>query len=65
MDLIWAAGDLTGTRLPAWRGRPGGTTLNGEGLEHEDGHSHLLASVVPNCVSYDPTYLLRGRGHRR
>src|SRR5262249_9593716 len=34
----------------------GRTTLNGEGLQHEDGHSHLLASTVPNCVSYDPTY---------
>src|SRR6516165_5085109 len=41
MDLIWTAG---------------GTTLNGEGLQHEDGHSHVLASVVPNCVAYDPTY---------
>src|SRR5207244_10926607 len=34
----------------------GRTTLNGEGLQHEDGHSHVLSSVIPNCVSYDPTY---------
>jgi pyruvate dehydrogenase E1 component len=54
-DLAWAAGDqrARGFLLGATAGR---TTLNGEGLQHEDGHSHLLSSVVPNCVSYDPTY---------
>jgi hypothetical protein len=40
----------------------GRTTLNGEGLQHQDGHSHLLAATIPNCVSYDPTYSLRNRG---
>jgi pyruvate dehydrogenase E1 component len=55
MDLAWAAGDARarGFLLGATSGR---TTLNGEGLQHEDGHSHVLASVIPNCVSYDPTY---------
>jgi len=54
-DLCWAAGDsrARGFLLGATAGR---TTLNGEGLQHEDGHSHLLFSVIPNCVSYDPTY---------
>src|SRR5881396_224762 len=54
-DLAWAAGDqrARGFLLGATAGR---TTLNGEGLQHEDGHSHVLASVIPNCVSYDPTY---------
>src|SRR5881409_1636322 len=54
-DLIWAAADMRvrGFLLGATAGR---TTLNGEGLQHEDGHSHVLASVIPNCVSYDPTY---------
>ncbi|MSP97260.1 MAG: pyruvate dehydrogenase (acetyl-transferring), homodimeric type [Betaproteobacteria bacterium] len=54
-DLAWAAGDLRarGFLLGATAGR---TTLNGEGLQHEDGHSHVLSSVIPNCVSYDPTY---------
>ena len=54
-DLAWAAGDsrARGFLLGATSGR---TTLNGEGLQHEDGHSQVLASVVPNCVSYDPTY---------
>jgi len=52
-DLIWAAADLRTTRLPSRRdGRR--TTLNGEGLQHEDGHSHLLASTVPTIVAYDP-----------
>src|SRR6202043_1131065 len=54
-DLVWAAGDSR-TRGFLLGGTAGRTTLNGEGLQHEDGHSHLLASVVPNCVSYDPTY---------
>jgi len=54
-DLIWAAGDsrARGFMLGGTAGR---TTLNGEGLQHEDGHSHVLFSVVPNCVSYDPAY---------
>ena len=54
-DLAWAAGDMRarGFLLGATAGR---TTLNGEGLQHEDGHSHILASTVPNCVSYDPTF---------
>jgi pyruvate dehydrogenase E1 component len=54
-DLAWAAGDLRsrGFLLGATAGR---TTLNGEGLQHEDGHSHILSAVIPNCVSYDPTF---------
>ena len=54
-DLAWAAGDLQarGFLLGATAGR---TTLNGEGLQHQDGHSHILASTIPNCVSYDPAY---------
>jgi pyruvate dehydrogenase E1 component len=54
-DLAWAAADqrARGFLLGATAGR---TTLNGEGLQHEDGHSHVLASVIPNCISYDPTY---------
>jgi len=54
-DLIWAFGDLRGRGflLGATAGR---TTLNGEGLQHEDGHSHVLASTVPNLVTYDPAY---------
>ena len=47
---------LAGPRLPARRRPPGRTTLNGEGLQHEDGHSHVLAAMIPNCVSYDPTF---------
>ena len=39
-----------------WEGTAGRTTLNGEGLQHEDGHSHLAASTIPNCISYDPTF---------
>jgi pyruvate dehydrogenase E1 component len=54
-DLAWAAADqrARGFLLGATAGR---TTLNGEGLQHEDGHSHVLSSVIPNCISYDPTY---------
>ena len=54
-DLAWAAADqrARGFLLGATAGR---TTLNGEGLQHEDGHSHVMSSVIPNCVSYDPTY---------
>ena len=54
-DLAWAAGDsrARGFVLGATAGR---TTLNGEGLQHEDGHSHLMSATIPNCVSYDPTF---------
>lgn len=54
-DLAWAAGDAQaqGFLLGATAGR---TTLNGEGLQHQDGHSHILAGTIPNCVSYDPCY---------
>ncbi len=54
-DLIWAAADSR-TRGFMLGGTAGRTTLNGEGLQHEDGHSHLLFSVVPNCRAYDPTF---------
>jgi pyruvate dehydrogenase E1 component len=54
-DLAWAAGDLR-ARGFLLGGTAGRTTLNGEGLQHEDGHSHVLASTIPNCVTYDPTY---------
>jgi pyruvate dehydrogenase E1 component len=54
-DLSWAAGDSR-ARGFLIGGTAGRTTLNGEGLQHEDGHSHVLASVIPNCVAYDPTY---------
>jgi pyruvate dehydrogenase E1 component len=54
-DLAWAAGDsqARGFLIGATAGR---TTLNGEGLQHQDGHSHLLAASIPNCISYDPAY---------
>ena len=54
-DLAWAAGDsrARGFLLGATSGR---TTLNGEGLQHQDGHSHILASTIPNCRSYDPAF---------
>ncbi|MGL6161494.1 pyruvate dehydrogenase (acetyl-transferring), homodimeric type [Microbulbifer sp.] len=54
-DLAWAAGDMQarGFLIGATAGR---TTLNGEGLQHQDGHSHVLASTIPNCKSYDPAY---------
>ncbi|HLW05589.1 MAG TPA: pyruvate dehydrogenase (acetyl-transferring), homodimeric type [Azoarcus sp.] len=55
MDLIWAAGDQR-TRGFLIGGTAGRTTLNGEGLQHEDGHSHLLSATIPNCISYDPTF---------
>jgi pyruvate dehydrogenase E1 component len=54
-DLAWAAGDCQ-ARGFLIGGTAGRTTLNGEGLQHQDGHSHLLASTIPNCVSYDPAY---------
>ncbi|MBV9656202.1 MAG: pyruvate dehydrogenase (acetyl-transferring), homodimeric type [Acetobacteraceae bacterium] len=54
-DLAWAAGDMRsrGFLMGATAGR---TTLNGEGLQHEDGHSHIQSSIIPNCISYDPTF---------
>jgi pyruvate dehydrogenase E1 component len=54
-DLAWAAGDLR-SRGFLLGGTAGRTTLAGEGLQHQDGHSHLAASTIPNCVSYDPTF---------
>jgi pyruvate dehydrogenase E1 component len=54
-DLAWAAGDMR-ARGFLLGGTAGRTTLNGEGLQHEDGHSQILASTIPNCVSYDPTF---------
>jgi len=54
-DLAWAAGDMR-CRGFLIGGTAGRTTLNGEGLQHEDGHSHLVASTIPNCISYDPTF---------
>ncbi|MEW5769607.1 MAG: pyruvate dehydrogenase (acetyl-transferring), homodimeric type [Pseudomonadota bacterium] len=54
-DLAWAAGDSR-ARGFLLGGTAGRTTLNGEGLQHEDGHSHLQAAMIPNCVSYDPTF---------
>jgi pyruvate dehydrogenase E1 component len=54
-DLAWAAGDMQ-ARGFLLGGTAGRTTLAGEGLQHQDGHSHILASTIPNCVSYDPTY---------
>ena len=54
-DLAWAAGDsrARGFMLGGTAGR---TTLNGEGLQHEDGHSHIIAGTIPNCITYDPTF---------
>jgi pyruvate dehydrogenase E1 component len=54
-DLAWAAGDLQAKGF-LLGGTAGRTTLNGEGLQHQDGHSHVLAATVPNCISYDPAY---------
>jgi pyruvate dehydrogenase E1 component len=54
-DLAWAAGDMQ-ARGFLMGGTAGRTTLAGEGLQHQDGHSHLLAATIPNCVSYDPTF---------
>jgi pyruvate dehydrogenase E1 component len=54
-DLAWAAGDMR-SRGFLIGGTAGRTTLNGEGLQHQDGHSHILASVIPDCVSYDPAF---------
>ena len=55
-DLAWAAGDMQ-ARGFLLGGTAGRTTLNGEGLQHQDGHSHILSSTVPNCVSYDPCFV--------
>ncbi|GAB4199837.1 MAG: pyruvate dehydrogenase (acetyl-transferring), homodimeric type [Wenzhouxiangellaceae bacterium] len=54
-DLAWAAGDQR-ARGFLLGGTSGRTTLNGEGLQHEDGHSHMIAATVPNCISYDPSF---------
>ena len=54
-DLAWAAGDLQ-ARGFLFGGTAGRTTLAGEGLQHQDGHSHLVSATIPNCVSYDPTF---------
>jgi len=54
-DLAWAAGDMQ-ARGFLLGGTAGRTTLNGEGLQHQDGHSHLMSATIPNCVSYDPTF---------
>ncbi|MCH8846446.1 MAG: pyruvate dehydrogenase (acetyl-transferring), homodimeric type [Proteobacteria bacterium] len=54
-DLAWAGADMR-SRGFLLGGTAGRTTLNGEGLQHQDGHSHVQASTIPNCVSYDPTY---------
>ncbi len=54
-DLAWAAGDMR-SRGFLLGGTAGRTTLNGEGLQHEDGHSHMIAATVPNCIAYDPTF---------
>src|SRR6476620_1083735 len=54
-DLAWAAGDMRARGFLVG-GTSGRTTLNGEGLQHEDGHSHIISATIPNCVSYDPTF---------
>ena len=54
-DLAWAAGDMQ-ARGFLLGGTAGRTTLNGEGLQHEDGHSHIMSLTIPNCVSYDPSF---------
>lgn len=54
-DFAWAAGDMR-ARGFLLGGTAGRTTLNGEGLQHQDGHSHILSATVPNCISYDPTF---------
>lgn len=54
-DMCWAAGDQKARGFLVG-GTSGRTTLNGEGLQHEDGHSHIIANTIPNCVTYDPTY---------
>ena len=60
-DLAWAAGDMQ-VRGFLMGGTAGRTTLAGEGLQHQDGHSHVFSSVIPNCISYDPTLFIRSGG---
>ena len=62
-DLAWAAGDMR-ARGFLLGGTSGRTTLNGEGLQHEDGHSHIFSATIPNCVSYDPTFAYEVAVHR-
>jgi pyruvate dehydrogenase E1 component len=54
-DMCWAAGDQKARGFLVG-GTSGRTTLNGEGLQHEDGHSHIIANTIPSCISYDPTF---------
>src|SRR5256714_12143582 len=54
-DFCWAAGDMR-SRGFLVGGTSGRTTLNGEGLQHQDGHSQVVASTIPNCIAYDPTF---------
>ncbi len=54
-DMAWAAGDSQARGFLVG-GTAGRTTLNGEGLQHQDGHSHVQAALIPNCITYDPTY---------
>ena len=54
-DICWAAGDQMARGFLVG-GTSGRTTLNGEGLQHEDGHSHIIANTIPNCITYDPTF---------
>lgn len=61
-DLLWAAGDSR-ARGFLIGGTSGRTTLAGEGLQHQDGHSHLLAASLPSCIGYDPAFA-RDRAHR-
>ena len=63
-DLIWAAGDMR-ARGFLLGGTAGRTTLNGEGLQHQDGHSHLIASSVPNCLAYDPAFAYEIADHHQ
>ena len=60
-DLVLGSGRHARCRGFLLGGTAGRTTLNGEGLQHEDGHSHLLASTIPNCIAYDPDLRLRAR----
>ncbi len=62
-DLVWAFGDARGKGFLCG-GTAGRTTLSGEGLQHQDGHSLVLSSTVPTCASYDPAYAYRNRDHR-
>ena len=55
-DLAWAAGDMRARGFLIGGAHPVAPRLTGEGLQHEDGHSHIIASTIPNCLCYDPTY---------